>query len=78
MSDIISIPLNKLIRSVRNVRKSGGESIDDLASSILAHGLIHNLTVVEQLADRRMTLPERFARPNGRTKAGPIVERLYF
>jgi hypothetical protein len=40
MSNIISIPLNK----------SGGESIDDLASSILVHGLIHNLTVVEQLA----------------------------
>ena len=51
MSNIISIPLNKLIRSARNVRKSGGESIDDLASSILVHGLIHNLTVVEQLAD---------------------------
>ena len=26
----------------------------------------------------RMTLPERFARPKGRTKAGPIVEWLYF
>jgi len=51
MSNIISIPLNKLIRSARNVRKSGGESIDGLASSILVHGLIHNLTVVEQLAD---------------------------
>ena len=31
MSNIISIPLNKLIRSARNVRKSGGESIDGLA-----------------------------------------------
>jgi ParB family transcriptional regulator, chromosome partitioning protein len=51
MSNIISIPLNKLIRSARNVRKSGGESIDGLAASILVHGLIHNLTVVEQLAD---------------------------
>ena len=29
----------------------GGDSIDDLASSILVHGLLHNLTVVEQLAD---------------------------
>ena len=47
MSNIISIPLNKLIRSVRNVRKSGGESIDGRATSILVHGLIHNLTVVE-------------------------------
>jgi ParB-like chromosome segregation protein Spo0J len=51
MSNIIAVPLNKLTRSVRSVRKSGGESIDDLASSILVHGLIHNLTVVEQLAD---------------------------
>jgi len=51
MSNIIAVPLNKLARSARNVRKSGGESIDDLASSILVHGLIHNLTVVEQLAD---------------------------
>jgi hypothetical protein len=39
MSNIIAVPLNKLTRSARNVRKSGGESIDDLASSILVHGL---------------------------------------
>ena len=50
MSNIIAVPLNKLTRSARNVRKSGGESIDDLAASILVHGLIQNLTVVEQLA----------------------------
>src|SRR5260370_6296278 len=48
MSEIVSIPLNKLVRSERNVRKTGGESIEDLAASILAHGLLHNLTVVEQ------------------------------
>jgi ParB family chromosome partitioning protein len=48
MSEIISVPLNKLVRSERNVRKTGGESIDDLAASILAHGLLHNLTVIEQ------------------------------
>jgi hypothetical protein len=52
MSNIIAIPLNKLTRSARNVPKSGGDSIDDLATSILVHGLIHNLTVVEQLADK--------------------------
>ena len=52
MSNIIAIPLNKLTRSARNVRKSGGDSIDDLATSILLRGLIHNLTVVEQQADR--------------------------
>ena len=49
MSEIISIPLNKLVRSPRNVRKTGGESYEDLAASILAHGLLHNLTVIEQL-----------------------------
>jgi ParB family transcriptional regulator, chromosome partitioning protein len=48
MSEIVSIPLNKLVRSERNVRKTGGESIEDLAASILAHGLLQNLTVVEQ------------------------------
>jgi hypothetical protein len=51
MSNIIAVPLNKLTRFARDVRKSGGESIDDLASSILVHGLIH-LTVVEQLTGR--------------------------
>jgi hypothetical protein len=35
MSTIITIPLNKLTRSARNVPKSGGESIDGLASSRL-------------------------------------------
>src|ERR1700751_1314003 len=50
MSNMIPIPLNKLTRSARNVRKSGGDSIDDLATSILVHGLIHHLTVVEQQA----------------------------
>ena len=47
MSEIFSIPLNKLVRSAHNVRKTGGESVEDLAASILAHGLLHNLTVIE-------------------------------
>jgi ParB family chromosome partitioning protein len=51
MSNIISIPLNRLTRSARNVRKSRGDPIDDLTSSILVRGLIHNLTVVEQVSD---------------------------
>ncbi|MGE4043421.1 MAG: ParB/RepB/Spo0J family partition protein [Acetobacteraceae bacterium] len=42
---IISIPLSKLIVSPVNVRKTGGTSIDDLAASIEAHGLIQTLTV---------------------------------
>lgn len=40
------IPLSKLVPSGLNVRKTGGQSVDDLASSIRAHGLIQNLTVV--------------------------------
>jgi ParB family transcriptional regulator, chromosome partitioning protein len=47
MSEIISIPLNKLVRSPRNVRKTGGETVEELAASIHAHGLLHNLTVTE-------------------------------
>lgn len=48
MSEIVSIPLNRLVRSERSMRKTGCESIEDLAASILAHGLLQNLTVVEQ------------------------------
>ena len=47
MSDNIFIPLNKLVRSPRNVRKTGGESVEELAASINAHGLLHNLALSE-------------------------------
>ena len=43
--EIVTIPLNKLVPSPNNVRKTGGLSIDDLAASIQAHGLLHNLVV---------------------------------
>jgi ParB family transcriptional regulator, chromosome partitioning protein len=46
-SEIVSIPLNKLVASRLNVRKIGGHSIEDLAASIKAHGLIHNLVVTK-------------------------------
>jgi ParB family chromosome partitioning protein len=46
-SEIVSIPLNKLVASPLNVRKTGGQSIEDLAASIKAHGLIHNLVVTK-------------------------------
>ena len=48
-SDLVSVPLNMLVRSSLNVRKSGSESIEDLAASILAHGLLQNLTVTRKL-----------------------------
>lgn len=40
------IPLSKLTASSHNVRKTGGQNIDDLAASIRAHGLLENLIVV--------------------------------
>jgi ParB family transcriptional regulator, chromosome partitioning protein len=46
-SEIVTIPLNKLVPSPLNVRKSGGMTIDDLAASIQAHGLLHNLVVTK-------------------------------
>jgi ParB family transcriptional regulator, chromosome partitioning protein len=46
-SEVVSIPLNKLVASRLNVRKIGGQSIEDLTASIKAHGLIHNLVVTK-------------------------------
>jgi hypothetical protein len=40
-----SVPLNQLRSSALNVRKTGGANIEDLAASIRARGLIHNLSV---------------------------------
>jgi ParB family chromosome partitioning protein len=46
MNDITDIPLNKLTAWKGNVRKTQVKgSIDDLAASIKAHGLLQNLTV---------------------------------
>lgn len=47
------IPLAQLERSTRNVRKTGGARIDDLAASILAHGgLLQNLIVMPSAEGR--------------------------
>lgn len=47
MSDIQTLPLNKLTASSRNVRRTNpAEGIEELAASILAHGLLQNLTVI--------------------------------
>lgn len=45
--EIVNIPLNKLVASPLNVRRSGGQTIDELAASIQAHGLLHNLVVTK-------------------------------
>jgi ParB family transcriptional regulator, chromosome partitioning protein len=47
-NDLTLIPLNKLARSSLNVRKTGPEAIDDLAASIVVHGLLQNLTVIRK------------------------------
>jgi len=44
--DLLLIPLSRLSPSSRNVRKSGGTSIPELAASIARVGLLQNLTVV--------------------------------
>ena len=44
-SESFLIPLNLLIASPRNVRKTGGKNVDDLAASIRSVGLLQNLTV---------------------------------
>jgi ParB family chromosome partitioning protein len=45
MTTIVTIPLARLVPSPVNVRKTGGASIEDLAASIAAHGLMQNLQV---------------------------------
>lgn len=40
------IPLDHLLRSKRNARKTRTGGVDDLAASILAHGLLQNLAVL--------------------------------
>ena len=47
MTDISSIPLNKLVASKDNVRKTAGadSALHELASSIAAHGLLQSLVV---------------------------------
>lgn len=46
MTDVTTIPLNKLVPSADNVRKTGAaDGIDELAASIAAHGLLQSLVV---------------------------------
>jgi ParB-like chromosome segregation protein Spo0J len=61
-NDLTLIPLNRLIRSSLNVRKTGADSIDDLAASIAVHGLLQNLTVTKSTTGK------------AKSKAGDIYE----
>lgn len=51
--ELLLIPLSKLRPSSRNVRKSGGTSIPELAASIARVGLLQNLNVVLAAASPR-------------------------
>ena len=46
--DIVTIQLNKLVACPQNIRKTGGQGVEDLAASIQAHGLLRNLIVIEK------------------------------
>ena len=45
--DTVMIPVDQLVTSKQNVRKTGGQSIEELAASLIAHGQINNLVVCE-------------------------------
>jgi ParB family chromosome partitioning protein len=45
--NIIPIPLKSLRLSEHNARKTGGQNVQDLAASIMAHGLLQNLTAID-------------------------------
>ena len=47
MSTIQQLPLAQLRISPRNARKTGGQSVADLAASIAAEGLLQNLVVTD-------------------------------
>lgn len=52
ITSVREIPLNKLVPSEKNVRLTARENgIEELAASILAHGLLQNITVRPQLDD---------------------------
>lgn len=70
---ITSIPLSKLVPSPLNVRKTGGQSVDDLAASIRAHGLLQNLTVAAKggkyevvAGGRRLRALQRIEKEDGK------------
>jgi ParB family transcriptional regulator, chromosome partitioning protein len=81
--EIVTIPLNKLVASSLNVRKTGGQSIEDLAASIKAHGLIHNLVVTQKgekhevvAGARRFAALRKLAKDKAIPKAFPVPCRV--
>jgi ParB family chromosome partitioning protein len=79
--NIEMIPLNKLVQSPVNVRKTGASmGIDELAASIKAHGLLQNLQVRPGAAGkyevvaggRRLAALQRLAKQKAIAKTGEI------
>jgi ParB family chromosome partitioning protein len=70
-SELVEIPLNKLMASDKNVRKTGGQTIEDLAASIQAHGLLHNLVVSKASKDKYQVIPSGLPGPHGVARGRP-------
>ena len=47
-AELLQLPLSRLVPSPLNVRKTPSGSLDGLAASILAHGLLQNLNVAPE------------------------------
>ena len=75
MTDVTTIPLNKLVPSADNVRKTGaGGGIDELAASIAAHGLLQSLVVRKTSRGKHAVVAgnRRLAALKALAKAGDI------
>lgn len=57
---ILLVPVDQLVASDLNVRKTGGQSISELAASIRAHGLLQNLTAVATKSTSRGKVVDKF------------------
>ncbi len=74
MTDIITIPLNRLTAWDGNVRRTGaGDGIEELAASIAAHGLLQSL-LVKKTKDGRYAVIA--GRRRGLREALPAYEPL--
>lgn len=59
--ELLSVPLSKLVPSSHNVRRHTAGQVEELAALIDAQGLLHNLTVTEQVTGRGKASKLRFA-----------------
>ena len=59
--ELLSVPLSNLVPSPHNVRRHTAGQVEELAALIDAQGLLHNLTVTEQVSGRGKAGKLRFA-----------------